>query len=78
MLANPNTLESIEFVTYPNLRLHCSNGVKFDASLNEHNRERLDAMVNFPELHIEDYNAHHGMLVADGIQVIVYLERQGF
>ena len=50
MLANHNTLVSIEFVSYPNLRLQCSNGVKFDASLNDHNREKFDAMVNFPEL----------------------------
>ena len=78
MLANHNTLVSIEFVSYPNLRLQCSNGVKFDASLNDLNREKFDAMVNFPELLIEDYNANHGMLVADGIEVFVYLERRGY
>lgn len=81
MLNRNNTLDTIEFLTYPNLRLHCSNGVKFDASLNAHNREKFDEMDKrgiFPELLIEDYNAHHGILVGDGIQVIVYLERQGF
>ena len=74
-MSSPTTLQSIEFMTYPNLRLHCSNGVKFEASLNEHNRRKLDAMDTFPELEIEDYNAHHGMLSADGIAVVVYLER---
>ena len=69
------TLESIEFVTYPDLRLYCSNGVIFDASLNDHNRQKFDQMETFPELLIEDYNAHHGMLTADGIEVVVYLRR---
>ena len=76
MLANPNTLESIEFVKYPNLRLHCSNGIKFEASLNDHNRQKFDAMINFPELLIEDYNANHGILISNGIEVVVYLEKR--
>ena len=74
-MSRPNTLESIEFLTYPNLRLHCSNGVLFDASLNDHNREKLDQMDTFPELEIEDYNTEHGVLSADGIEVFVSLER---
>jgi len=75
MLTNHNTLESIAFETYPNLRLQCSNGVVFDASLNAYNRWKFDQMETFPELFIEDYNAHHGMLKADGIEVVVYLRR---
>ena len=81
MLANPNTLESIEFITYPDLRLHCKGDVIFDASLNEFNRAKFDEMDRrgiFPELHIEDYNANHGILVGGGFQVIVYLEKRGF
>ena len=72
---NNNTLESIEFLTYPNLRLHCSTGVQFEASMNEHNRRKLDEMETFPELEIEDYNTEHGVLSADGITVFVSLER---
>ena len=68
-------LESIEFTTYPDVCLHCSNGVKFQASMNDHNRQKLDQMMDFPELLIEDYNAGHGMLSADGIDVFVSLER---
>ena len=74
-MSRRNTLESIEFLTYPNLRLHCSNGVLFDASLNDHNREKLDQMDTFPHLEIEDYNTEHGVLSADGIEVFVSLER---
>ena len=74
-MSEHNSLASIEFMTYPNLRLHCSNGVKFEASLNVYNRRKLDQMRSFPKLEIEDYNAHHGMLSADGIAVVVYLER---
>ena len=70
-----NTLESIEFMTYPNLRLHCSNGVQFEASLNDYNRRKFDAMDTFPVLSIEDYNTNHGVLSADGIDVFVSLER---
>ena len=70
-----NTLESIEFTTYPDVRLHCSNGIKFEASMNDHNREKFDAMDDFPELLIEDYNAEHGMLKSGDIEVFVYLER---
>ena len=74
-MSRPTTLQSIEFMTYPNLRLHCSNGVKFDASLNDYNRRKFDAMDTFPELSIEDYNTNHGVLSADGIEVFVNLER---
>ena len=69
-------LDSIEFITYPNARLRCANGVVFHASMNEHNRQKLDAMTVFPELHIEDFNAHHGMLTSDDIEVTVYLEKE--
>ena len=68
-------LESIEFTTYPDVRLRCSNGVQFKASMNEHNRRKLDAMDDFPDLFIEDYNASHGMLKSGDIEVVVYLER---
>ena len=74
-MSRQNTLESIEFMTYPNLRLHCSNGVLFEASLNDYNRGKLDQMRSFPELEIEDYNTEHGVLSADGIDVFVNLER---
>ena len=74
-MSKKNTLDSIEFLTYPDLRLHCSNGVKFDASLNGYNRRKFDAMDTFPELSIEDYNTNHGVLSADGIEVFVNLER---
>ena len=74
-MSKENTLDSIEFLTYPNLRLHCSNGVMFDASLNDYNRRKLDAMDTFPVLEIEDYNSEHGVLSADGIDVFVNLER---
>ena len=74
-MSKENTLRSIEFMTYPNLRLHCSNGVMFDASLNDYNRQKLDQMRSFPELSIEDYNTNHGVLSADGIEVFVSLER---
>ena len=74
-MSRQNTLESIEFMTYPNLRLHCSNGVQFDASLNDYNRQKLDQMNMFPNLEIEDYNSEHGVLSADGIDVFVNLER---
>ena len=70
-----NRLESIEFKTYPDVRLHCTNGVMFDASMNDHNRRKLDAMDTFPELEIEDYNTEHGVLSTDGIDVFVSLER---
>ena len=74
-MSKKNTLDSIEFLTYPDLRLHCSNGVKFDANLNDYNRRKFDAMDTFPELSIEDYNTNHGVLSADGIEVFVNLER---
>ena len=74
-MSRQNTLQSIEFMTYPNLKLHCSNGVQFDASLNDYNRQKLDQMQTFPELEIEDYNTSHGVLSADGIDVFVHLER---
>lgn len=74
-MSKQNALQSIEFLTYPNLRLHCSNGVQFDANLNDHNRRKLDQMRSFPELEIEDYNTEHGVLSADGIDVFVSLER---
>ena len=74
-MSKQNALASIEFLTYPNLRLHCSNGVQFEASLNDYNRQKLDQMNTFPELEIEDYNTNHGVLSADGIDVFVYLER---
>ena len=74
-MSKKNTLTSIEFLMYPDLRLHCSNGVKFDASLNDYNRRKFDAMDTFPELSIEDYNTDHGVLSADGIDVFVSLER---
>lgn len=70
-----NRLESIEFTTYPDVRLQCSNGVVFDASMNDNNREKFDAMDDFPELLIEDYNASHGMLKSGEIEVFVFLER---
>ena len=69
------TLESIEFTTYPDVRLYCSNGVRFDASMNDHNREKLDAMDDFPELLIEDYNASHGMLKSGDTEIFVFLQR---
>ena len=81
MLNRNNTLDTIEFLTYPNLRLHCKGDVKFDASLNAHNRAKFDEMDRrgiFPELLIEDYNANHGKLVGGGFEVVVYLKRQGF
>lgn len=68
-------LEGIEFTTYPDVRLTCANGVKFDASMNEHNRRKLDAMIDFPELFIEDYNTSHGMLKSGDIEVVVHLQR---
>ena len=74
-MSKENTLQSIEFMTYPNLRLHCSNGVQFDASLNDYNRQKLNQMCSFPALDIEDYNTEHGVLSADGIEVFVSLER---
>ena len=74
-MSRNNTLASIEFMTYPNLRLHCSNGVQFEASLNDYNRRKLDQMDTFPHLEIEDYNTEHGVLSADGIEVFVSLER---
>ncbi len=74
-MSKQNRLESIEFLTYPNLRLHCSNGVQFEASLNDQNRRKLDQMDTFPDLEIEDYNTEHGVLSADGIDVFVSLER---
>ena len=70
-----NRLESIEFTTYPDVRLHCSNGVKFEASMNDHNREKLDAMDAFPELLVEDYNAEHGMLKSGNTEIFVFLQR---
>ena len=70
-----NRLESIEFTTYPDVRLHCSSGIKFDASMNDYNRAKLDAMDDFPELLIEDYNTSHGMLKSGDIEVFVFLER---
>ena len=68
-------LESIEPTTYPNVVLNCANGVRFEASMNDRNRKKLDAMGTFPELFIEDYNAHHGMLKSGYLEVVVYLER---
>ena len=68
-------LESIEFVTWPDLLLRLENGTQFHASMNDRNRHKIDQMTEFPELIIEDYNAHHGMLKSENIEVIVYLER---
>ena len=68
-------LEEIEFSQYPNLLLHCENDVVFEASLNERNRKKLDAMTTFPELSIEDYNPRHGTLSADGLSVVVFLQK---
>lgn len=68
-------LESIEFTQYPDIRLYCSNGTKFEASMNAHNREKLDQMQTFPKLEIEDYNTDHGVLSVDEIDVFVHLER---
>ena len=70
-----NRLESIEFTTYPDVRLHCNNGVVFDASMNDNNRERFDAMDDFPELIIEDYNTSRGLLKSGNIAVYVFLQR---
>ncbi len=72
---NNQVLESIEFTQYPDVRLHCENGVVFDASMNEHNRSKLDAMTDFPELLIEDYNTSHGMLKSGNIEIVVHLQR---
>lgn len=69
------TLASIEFTTYPDVQLTCENGVKFEASMNERNRKKLDAMTDFPELFIEDYNASHGMLKSGHLEVVVHLQR---
>ena len=68
-------LETIEYTMWPDVRLHCEKGVVFDAGMNDRNRFKLDSMTEFPELLIEDCNAHHGMLKSGHIEVIVYLER---
>jgi len=74
-MPNTITLDSIEFTTYPDVILRCQNGVTFHASMNQHNREKIDTMTVFPELYIEDYNTHHGMLKSEDIEVVVYLEK---
>lgn len=68
-------LASIQFMQYPDVLLTCENGVQFEASMNERNREKLDAMTDFPELLIEDYNASHGMLKSGDIEAVVHLQR---
>ena len=72
-------LETIEYTQWPNVRLHCGNDVVFDASMNDYNRfklDQIDQINEFPELLIEDCNAHHGVLQSGSIEVIVYLERR--
>ena len=71
----PKTLQSIEFTKYPDVILKCENGIIFEASMNDHNRQKLDEMIDFPELLIEDYNTNHGMLKSGDIEAVVYLER---
>lgn len=69
-------LESIEFVMWPDVRLHCERGVKFDASMNDRNRFKLDQMIDFPELEIEDCNSEHGVPRSGKIEVFVSLQRR--
>lgn len=74
-LSTPSALDSIEDLGDA-LLLRCSNGVAFTASMNAHNRAKFDAMTSFPTLAIENYNSNHGSLEADGIVVVIYLERE--
>lgn len=69
-------LESIEFVMWPNIRLRCENGIEFDGFMNDRNRFKLDQMIGFPELEIEDCNSEHGVLRSGKIEVFVSLQRR--
>ena len=69
-------LMSIEFAAWPNIQLRCENGIEFFGFLNNRNRFKLDLMIDFPTLEIEDCNAEHEILRSNGIEVFVSLERR--
>ena len=70
------TLKSIEFVAWPNVLLRCENGIEFEGFMNDRNRFKLDQMIDFPELIIDDCSTQYGVLRSGEIEVFLSLERR--
>ncbi|RKU22940.1 hypothetical protein C6499_19080 [Candidatus Poribacteria bacterium] len=70
-------LETIKYLDWPYIELILKDGTRYEGSMNDANRKRLDLMTTFPELEIEIHNPHHAKLTSPEGTVTLYLDETG-